>query len=118
MFLLAGFWPITLTVYFGGFALLIRRAWVNRKNKNTARAITICASLQILAPIIGTIVARITWRAYGDNFAIDPREALIASATLLTIFGSLLTGLLIGRNNRSQQSVAAYVAQSAPSAEP
>ena len=118
MFLLAGFWPITLTVYFGGFALLIRRAWVNRKNKKTARAIVICATLQILAPIIGTIVARITWRAYGDNFAIDPREALIASATLLTILGSLLAGLIIGRKNRSQQSVAGYPPQGVGSPEP
>ena len=115
MLILSVLWPLTVSAYFAGIVILARRAWIHRTDRRTTRTIAICGLLQVVAPILGVIIARLIWR---PTNGIDPREAIVVSAALLTLLASLITGMIVGRKRNSQQSVPAYVAQGAPSAEP
>jgi hypothetical protein len=112
MLLLAVAWPLTLAIYFAEIAILARRAWTHRQDEKATRSISTCAIIQILAPVMGGIIARVTWRpAHGDNFSIDPREALIVSTTLLVMSAFFIIGMIVGRNRNSQPGSASLRSQ-------
>ena len=109
MLLMAAAWPLTLTAYIGAIAVLVIRSWKQRKKRNIVQTTIACAALQVLLPILGMTIARITWRpAIGDNFSVDPREALIVTATLALMVASFIVGVTVGRKQLSQQGAEPY----------
>ena len=115
MLILSVLWPLTVTAYFAGIVILARRAWTHRKDRRTTRVIATCGLLQVVAPILGVIIARLIWR---PTNGIDPGEAIVISAVLLTMLASLITGMIVGRKINSQQSVPGYPPQGVGSPEP
>ena len=99
--LLIAFWPVTLALLLTGLGLMIWAAWQNRRFMWPRRVLLICLILEVLAPVVAIVVQRVTWRPYGDNFSVDPREAVIFSAMLGTMVAAFVVSMVVGIKQRT-----------------
>ena len=112
MVVLVGLWPLTIALYFAGIALLVRRAWVHRKDKGTARTIVECLMLQILMPLMAFVWSEMEslprFQSSEHDLIMPSGDALVWSIILLILLASLITGMAVGRKKDIHKSKKRY----------
>ena len=99
--LLVALWPVTLAVILSGLALMGWAIWQNRKHRRARRLLVLCLAVQFLAPVVAMVIQRLTWRPYGDNFSVDPREAVIVMAMLMLMAVAFVTSMTVEMKQRA-----------------